>query len=76
MSGPKHSLEYGTLNNFHRKLAAGGPFLGGYVLSIIGVVMMQITDALKVTTFWEGLIAASALIGVFLGGFFGGWFTD
>ncbi|OCT29459.1 MFS transporter [Pseudomonas putida] len=79
MSRSKRSVEDAPLNAFHRKLAvysAGGPFLDGYVLSIIGVAMLQITNALHLDAFWEGLIAASALIGVFLGGFLGGWFTD
>lgn len=79
MSVSKRSVEDAPLNAFHRKLtvySAGGPFLDGYVLSIIGVAMLQITNALQLSAFWEGLIAASALIGVFLGGFMGGWFTD
>lgn len=79
MSVSKRSVEDAPLNGFHRKLAvysSGGPFLDGYVLSIIGVAMVQISGALQLTAFWEGLIAASALIGVFLGGFLGGWFTD
>nr|WP_314872688.1 MFS transporter [uncultured Pseudomonas sp.] len=79
MTVSQRSVEDAPLNAFHRKLtvySAGGPFLDGYVLSIIGVAMLQITNALQLTAFWEGLIAASALIGVFLGGFLGGWFTD
>ena len=56
--------------------SSGGPFLDGYVLSIIGIALVQATPALSLSTFWQGLIAASALIGVFLGGFLGGWFTD
>lgn len=79
MSAQKRSVEDAPLNAFHRKLtlfSSGGPFLDGYVLSIIGVVMMQITSALSLSAFWEGMIAASALIGVFIGGFLGGWFTD
>ena len=79
MSVSKRSVEDAPLNGFHRKLtvySAGGPFLDGYVLSIIGVAMLQITNALQLSALWEGLIAASALIGVFLGGFLGGWFTD
>ncbi|CAM3841040.1 putative metabolite transport protein YaaU [Pseudomonas reidholzensis] len=79
MSVSRRSVEDAPLNAFHRKLtvySAGGPFLDGYVLSIIGVVMMQISGALQLSALWEGLIAASALIGVFLGGFLGGWFTD
>lgn len=73
------SIEDMPLNKFHKKLtvfSAGGPFLDGYVLSIIGIVLAQISSALHLNAFWEGLIAASALIGVFFGGFLGGWFTD
>lgn len=67
----KVPLEDIPLNSFHKKLtfySAGGPFLDGYVLSIIGVVMLQLSDSLQLTTLWQGLIASSALIGVFLGG--------
>lgn len=72
-------LEDIPLNSYHKKLtfySSGGPFLDGYVLSIVGGVMLQMTEALALTTFWQGLIAASALIGVFIGGFLGGWITD
>ncbi|UOO89720.1 MFS transporter [Vitreoscilla massiliensis] len=75
----KIPLEDIPLNAFHKKLtfySAGGPFLDGYVLSILGVVMLQISTDLQLSTAWQGLIAASALIGVFIGGFLGGWFTD
>ena len=47
MSVSKRSVEDAPLNGFHRKLtvySAGGPFLDGYVLSIIGVAMLQITN--------------------------------
>jgi MFS transporter, putative metabolite transport protein len=67
------------LGSFHTRLAiysSGGPFLDGYVLSIIGVALVQITPALHLTTTWEGLIASSTLIGMFFGGFLGGWLTD
>jgi len=79
MTSPNASVEDVPLNNFHRLLTArsgGGSFVDGYVLSIIGIAMLQITDALQLTEFWQGLIAASALIGVFFGGFIGGWLTD
>ena len=74
-----HSIEDIPLNSFHRLLAlrsGGGSFVDGYILSIIGVVMMQMSTALSLSSFWEGMIAASALIGIFFGGFMGGWFTD
>ena len=73
------SFDQAPLNSFHKRLvvySSGGPFLDGYVLSIIGMALVQATPQLQLDLFWEGLIGASALIGVFLGGFVGGWFTD
>ncbi|MFI5800956.1 MFS transporter [Streptomyces sp. NPDC051677] len=72
-------LDDAPLSRFHKKLAlysSGGPFLDGYVLSIIGVAMVQITPQLDLSGSEEGLIGASALIGIFLGAFAGGWLTD
>ena len=40
------------------------------------MALVQATPQLQLSLFWEGMIGASALIGVFLGGFAGGWFTD
>ncbi|MDQ8708110.1 MFS transporter [Streptomyces sp. LHD-70] len=74
-----HVLDDAPLSRFHKKLAlysSGGPFLDGYVLSIIGVAMVQITPQLDLSASAQGLIGASALIGIFLGGFAGGWLTD
>ena len=79
MTQRSSSLEEAPLNGFHKRLAlysAGGPFLDGYVLSIIGIALIQATPALQLSSLWQGLIAASALIGIFFGGFLGGWFTD
>ncbi|MBG0812449.1 MFS transporter [Methylosinus sp. H3A] len=71
--------EDAPLNRFHWRLtfySGGGPFLDGYILSIIGVAMVQATPELGLSTSWQGLIGASALIGIFFGGFLGGWLTD
>ena len=71
--------EDAPLNRFHWRLtfySGGGPFLDGYILSIIGVAMIQATPKLGLSTSWQGLIGASALIGIFFGGFLGGWLTD
>lgn len=73
------SIEDVPLNRFHQLLtirSGGGSFVDGYVLSIIGVCMVQMTAALSLSSFWQGMIAASALIGIFFGGFLGGWLTD
>ncbi|GAA3826558.1 MFS transporter [Streptomyces phyllanthi] len=72
-------MDDAPLSPFHKKLAlysSGGPFLDGYVLSIIGVAMVQISPQLNLSDSAEGLIGASALIGIFLGAFVGGWLTD
>ncbi|MFK0270466.1 MFS transporter [Pseudomonas asiatica] len=75
----KISLEDAPLNSFHKKLAvysSGAPFLDGYILSIIGVVLVQLSQSLQLTVFEEGMVAAASLIGMFFGGFVGGLFTD
>lgn len=69
------SIDDVPVNKFHQLLSirtGGGWLLDGYVLSIIGVVLMQLAAELNLTNFWQGMIAASALIGIFLGGFLGG----
>lgn len=74
-----HVLDDAPLSGFHKKLAlysSGGPFLDGYVLSIIGVAMVQVTPQLHLSDSAQGLIGASALIGIFLGAFAGGYLTD
>lgn len=79
MTSPHISVEDVPLNNFHRLLtlrSGGGSFVDGYVLSIIGVALAHLSTSLALSSFWEGLIAASALIGIFFGGFLGGWLTD
>jgi putative MFS transporter len=79
MTGVARVHEDAPLNKFHKRLACyagGGPFLDGYVLSIIGVALVQATPQLRLSASWQGLIGASALIGIFFGGFIGGWLTD
>ena len=74
-----HPLDDAPLSRFHKKLAlyaSGGPFLDGYVLSIIGVALVQISPAFNMSSAQEGLVGASALVGIFLGAFLGGWLTD
>lgn len=73
------SVEDVPISRFHRLLtvrSGGGSFVDGYVLSIIGIAMTKVSPALGLSAFWEGLIAASALIGIFFGGFVGGVLTD
>lgn len=70
------SIEDVPLNRFHQLLTirtGGGWLLDGYVLSIVGVAMVQLSSALQLTSFWQGMIAASALIGIFFGSLLSGW---
>lgn len=72
------SIEDAPLSWFHQLLSirsGGGWVLDGYVLSIIGVAMVQFSTDLSLSNFWQGMIAASALIGIFFGGFLGGVLT-
>ena len=74
-----HVVDDAPLSSFHKKLAlysSGGPFLDGYILSIIGVAMIQITPQFNLSASEQGLIGAAALIGIFFGAFLGGWLTD
>lgn len=75
MDKTQMTLDEVPLNRFHNMLtlrAGAGFFVDGYVLSILGVAMLPVTDSLQLNTFWQGMIAASALIGIFFGGFLGG----
>jgi putative MFS transporter len=67
------------VSSFHRKLlfaCCGGPFLDGYVLSIIGVALVGITRDLAVTSVESGLIGAASLVGIFFGAIIFGSLTD
>ncbi|WP_043285856.1 MFS transporter [Paraburkholderia oxyphila] len=73
------SIEDAPINRFHHFLtvrASGGWLMDGYILSIIGVALTKVSSALQLDSFWQGMVAASALIGIFLGGFIGGNLTD
>src|SRR5918998_4861110 len=54
----------------------GGMFLDGYILGIIGPLSATIAEDLQLSSLMEGLIAAAALIGIFVGAPIGGWVTD
>src|SRR6185369_13781985 len=64
-----HPLDDAPLSRFHKKLAlyaSGGTFLDGYVLSIIGVALVQISPKFGMSSAEEGLVGASALVAIFL----------
>ncbi|MGV9347505.1 MFS transporter [Streptomyces spiralis] len=73
------AIDEAPLSRFHRKLTwacAGGPFLDGYLLSIIGVALVGMSNELHLSTGDESLIGAAALVGIFVGGLFFGAVTD
>lgn len=72
-------IDEAPLNRFHYKLLAlssGGPFLDGYILTIVGVVLVGVTADLDLSTTEAGMVGAAALVGMFVGGFGLGWLTD
>lgn len=73
----------GALSGKHRRfiaklttLISGGMFIDGFILGSIGIVMPGISHDLHLSLAWQGLIGASALIGIFIGGPLGGWLAD
>ncbi|MPY56844.1 MFS transporter [Streptomyces spongiae] len=78
-TGGTSSLDDAPVSPFHRRIMAvamGGPFCDGYLLGVMGVALSLITPALALDTLWTGLIAASVLVGVFVGGAVFGPITD
>lgn len=55
---------------------AGGMFIDGFILGSVGLVMPALTDTLHLNAAWQGIIGASALIGIFFGGPIGGYLAD
>lgn len=73
------SIEDHPYTPFLRKLTiytSGGPFLDGYILVIIGVALIQLEPFLELDSFWLGMVGASALVGLLVGGFLFGYVTD
>ena len=78
-TGYESIVEDSPLTPFLRRLAvytSGSTFLDGYILVIIGIALMQLRAQLKLDAFWEGLIAAAALAGMFVGAIVFGYVTD
>lgn len=67
------------LCRFHLRVTAyttGGMFCDGYILGMIGIALAVWAPQVGLTAFWEGLIGASALAGIFLGALVFGPITD
>ncbi|QTX06016.1 MFS transporter [Agromyces archimandritae] len=54
----------------------GGPFLDGYVMSIIGVALVGVSAELETSAVEMGLIGAASLVGIFIGSAIFGFLTD
>ena len=79
MSRAATSLDDLPVTGFHRRitlLGAGGPFCDGYILGIIAVALTLVTPDLGLGAVWTGLIGASSIIGMFVGGLVFGYLTD
>ncbi|MFJ2621026.1 MFS transporter [Glutamicibacter sp. NPDC087344] len=77
--GRKRPLDEAPLRKVHILATGailGGAILDGYVLGIIGPVLNSASAELGLDALGMGLIAASALIGVFVGGLFFGSLAD
>ncbi|NHO32640.1 MFS transporter [Acetobacter fallax] len=64
---------------FHLRLAliaGGGPFCDGYILGLIGIVLPLLVHDFHLSADATGLIGASSLLGVFVGGLSGGMISD
>jgi len=67
------------IGRFHLKIAGltfGAHFTDGYILGLIGIAFTLLSPQMQLDAFWQGLIGASALIGLFLGSLFFGWISD
>jgi putative MFS transporter len=72
-------IDEAPLSGFHLRVAAyttGGFFCDGYILGIIGIALSLLGPQFGLGPVWTGLIGASALAGIFVGGMVFGWVTD
>jgi MFS transporter, putative metabolite transport protein len=66
-------------STFHRRLliaCCGGPFLDGYILSLVGVAIVGFNADIPSSSVAQGLIGAASLIGMFFGAIGFGALTD
>jgi MFS transporter, putative metabolite transport protein len=72
-------IDDAPLRPFHLRMsvfAGGGQFVDGYILGVIAIALVLMPASFGLTPVWMGLIGASALIGLFVGGIACGWITD
>jgi putative MFS transporter len=79
MSAQANVIDDAKSSSFHRRLlvaCCGGPFLDGYILSLVGVALLGFQAEIEATTVEVGLIGAASLIGIFFGALVFGALTD
>ncbi|PVZ20381.1 MULTISPECIES: MFS transporter [unclassified Pseudomonas] len=79
MAGQTLKIDDLPVGRFHIKIAAltfGAHFTDGYILGLVGIALTLITPQMDLSPAWQGLVAASALFGLFVGSLFFGWLSD
>lgn len=74
-----HVLDDAPLTRYHRRLliaCSGGPFLDGYLLTIIALALPGVTKDLLLSPTEMGLTGAASLVGLFVGSLWFGAITD
>jgi putative MFS transporter len=72
-------IDDAPMSRFHRKLliaCCGGPFLDGYILSLIGIALVGFAQDIPTSSIETGLIGAASLVGIFFGALVFGALTD
>lgn len=73
------SIDEAPMTRFLFKVSvfsSGGSFLDGYVLSLIGVALTQVTPMMRLSAMESGAIGASVMVGILFGTILGGYLTD
>lgn len=73
------TLDEVPLSRFHLRVTTyttGGMFCDGYILGIVGIALAVWAPQVGLSSLWEGLIGASALVGICLGSLVFGPITD
>ncbi|MCX4726860.1 MFS transporter [Streptomyces sp. NPDC090052] len=74
-----YSFDDAPLNRFHLKVTAltfGANFSDGYQLGVIGIALTLMAPQMGLGAVWQGMLGASALIGIFVGSIGLGWLAD
>ncbi len=76
---PPILIDDAPVNRFHIRMTAltfGAHFTDGYAIGSISIALSMIANTQDLSAVWQGLIASSALIGIFLGSLTLGHLSD